>query len=94
MLQKKKHKISFFYLLLNKRTYISFAFLIPIIHSFNHVVEHLNKQKRIQGLFSNKILYVLVNNIKYTVKNKSLFLSINSLTITAFLKVDYIIFLI
>ncbi len=94
ILQKKKNKLGFVYLLLNKRTYISFAFLMPLVHSFNNAVEHLSQQRRIQGCFSQKSLYVLVNNIKHKRSKESLFIYINSLGIISFLKFDYIIFLI
>lgn len=91
LLQKKQKKISFFYLLLNKRTYISFIFITPIIYSFENNIEYLNRQKRIKGLFSKNILYVIF----YSIKNKKYsFININSLNINSFLNFDYIIFLI
>lgn len=94
ILQIKKNKLSFFYILLNKRTYISFLFLIPTIHTFNNIIEYLHKQKRIKGLFSYKLNYICFNNINY-IKNKNYLISyINSLNIISFLKFDYIIFLI
>lgn len=91
LLQKKQKKISFFYLLLNKRTYISFIFIMPIIYTFENNIEYLNRQKRIKGLFSKNILYVIFYNMKN--KNNS-FININSLNINSFLNFDYIIFLI
>lgn len=94
VLQKKKRKISFFYLLLNKRTYISFIFISPIIHTFTNIKEYLNKQQRIKGLFSRKVTYVLINNIKHNLHKKYNLIDINSLNIISFLKSDYIIFLI
>ena len=91
LLQKKQKKISFFYLLLNKRTYISFIFITPIIYTFENNIEYLNRQKRIKGLFSENILYVIF----YKLKNKKYsFININSLNINSFLNFDYIIFLI
>lgn len=92
-LQTKKNKISFFYLLLNKRTYISFLFLIPTIHTFNNIKEYLFQQKRINGFFSTKLNYIFLNDIKYK-KNKYYFSYFNSLNIISLLKFDYIIFLI
>lgn len=94
VLQKKKKKISFLYLLLNKRTYISFIFISPIIHTFNNIKEYLNKQQRIKGLFSKKVTYVLLNNIKHKLHKKYNLIDINLLNIIYFLKSDYIIFLI
>lgn len=91
-LQIKKKKLNFFYLLLNKRTYISFIVMLPIIYSFNNIKKYLNKQKRIKGLFSNKSIYILLNNIN--IKKEYFFISINSLNIFSFLKSNYIIFLI
>ena len=91
-LQIKKKKLNFFYLLLNKRTYISFIVMLPIIYSFNNIKKYLNQQKRIKGLFSNKSIYILLNNIN--IKKEYFFISINSLNIFSFLKSNYIIFLI
>lgn len=91
-LQIKKKKLNFFYLLLNKRTYISFIVMLPIIYSFNNIKKYLNQQKRIKGLFSNKSIYILFNNIN--IKKEYFFISINSLNIFSFLKSNYIIFLI
>lgn len=94
VLQIKKNKISFFYILLNKRTYISFLVLIPTIHIFNNIIEHLYQQNRINGCFSYKLSYICFKNINYSKnKNYSIFY-INSLNIISFLKFDYIIFLI
>lgn len=94
VLQTKKKKLNFFYLLLNKRTYISFIFILPTIHTFNNIKEYFIQQKRIKGLFSKKLTYILLNNnIKYKKKNYSLHY-INSLNIISFLKFDYIIFII
>ena len=91
-LQIKKKKLNFFYLLLSKRTYISFIVMLPIIYSFNNIKKYLNQQKRIKGLFSNKSIYILLNNIN--IKKEYFFISINSLNIFSFLKSNYIIFLI
>lgn len=93
ILQSKKKKLNFFFLLLNKRTYISFTIILPIIYTFNNIEEYLKKQKRIKGIFSKKLIYILVkNNLK---KNYFFpFISINSLNIISFLKFNYIIFLI
>lgn len=93
--QIKKKKLNFFYLLLNKRTYISFTVIMPTIYTFNNFKEYLNKQKRIKGIFSNKIIYILLNNnINIKKTNYPFILSIKSLNIISFLKFNYIIFLI
>lgn len=94
ILQIKKNKINFFYILLNKRTYISFLVLIPTIHTFNNIIEYLNQQKRIKGFFSYKLNYFCFNSIN-CIKNKNYpIYYINVLNINSFLKSDYIIFLI
>lgn len=92
--QIKKKKLNFFYLLLNKRTYISFTIIIPTIYTFNNFKEYLNKQKRIKGIFSKKVIYSLLNNTINIRKNNYPFISIKSLNIISFLKFNYIIFLI
>ena len=66
--------------------------MLPIIYSFNNIKKYLNQQKRIKGLFSNKSIYILLNNIN--IKKEYFFISINSLNIFSFLKSNYIIFLI
>lgn len=91
VLQIKKKKLNFFYIILNKRTYISFVIILSIIYFFNNIKEYYSQQKRIQGLFSKKIIYVLLNNRNI---KKYFFISINLLNIFYFLKYDYIIFLI
>nr|ANJ44329.1 ribosomal protein L4 [Cyclospora cayetanensis]ANN13264.1 ribosomal protein L4 [Cyclospora cayetanensis]ANN13292.1 ribosomal protein L4 [Cyclospora cayetanensis]ANN13321.1 ribosomal protein L4 [Cyclospora cayetanensis]ANN13350.1 ribosomal protein L4 [Cyclospora cayetanensis] len=92
-LQTKKKKITFFYLLLNKRTYISFIFISPILYTFENINEYLNKQKRIKGLFYNKLIYILCNNITYIKKNYNL-IDIKLLNFFTFINFNYIIFLI
>lgn len=94
ILQTKKKKISIFYLLLNKRTYISFIFLTPNIHTYNNIIEYLEQQKRIKGYFSNKLIYILYHKINIKFSNNTYFNYINSLNIFHWLKFDYIIFLI
>ena len=65
-----------------------------MIHTFNNITEHLNQQKRIKGLFSTKLSYVLFNNIKFRKNKNYSIININLLNIIYFLKFDYIIFLI
>ncbi len=93
ILQIKKTKLSFCYLLLNKRTYISFIFLTPLIHTFNTFSEHIYQQKRINGLFSSKFKYIFLTDIKYIKDKNYLLSSLHSLNIISFLNFDYIIFL-
>lgn len=95
MLQAKKKNISFFFLVLNKRTYISFIFLLPIMHTFINFNEYLNQQKRINGFFSLKLLYVLLYKTRHIIQKEKLpLVSIKSLNFNYFIKYDYIIFLI
>ncbi len=93
-LQTKKKKISFFYILLNKRTYISFVFLTPTMYTFSNIRERLCQQRRLKGLFSKKLIYVVLNNNGKHVSKSYSFMYINALNIIYFLKFDYIIFII
>lgn len=93
ILQNKKKKINFFYLLLNKRTYISFILILPIIYSFNNIKDYLIQQERIKGVSFKKSIYVLFNS-RINIKKEYFFISINSLDIFSFLKFNYITFLI
>lgn len=94
VLHTKRKKLSFFYLVLNKRTYISFIFISPVIHNFINIDEYLNQQKRINGLFSLRLVYVLLYKIKYIIKGGYSLIYINSLNFNHLLKSDHIIFLI
>ena len=93
-LNTKKKKLSYIYILLNKRTYISSLFLIPTVYTFSNIKEHLEQQKRIKGIFSNKVIYISLSDIKYKINKNYSFIYIDLLNIIYFLKFEYIIFLI
>jgi len=94
LLNKKIKKLTVFYSLINKRTQCSILFLNTLVHTFKTIKFHLNQQLRIKGIFSNKILYVILNDVKYIKKYFPTLISINFLHIKLLIDNDYIIFLI
>lgn len=90
-LNKKNKRLTFFYLLLNKRTFISFCFLSFLLHRFNTIFHFTVKEQRVSGIVSKNICYIMMHD-SMNIKNNG-FKFMLDLNLLFILKFDYIIFL-